>query len=111
MSNPNETEHTHPGLVIPDLKESGMDATAEDFETAVKFIKTDLEKEEEDEFRRQEAIRNIEGLYPPDSEYPNTAAIGEKLLMSIVVEEWRDLPLYTLQRFSSSCTQKDNLGY
>ena len=45
----------------------------------------------------QDAIGHIESLYPPDSQYPDTAKIGRKFMddscgNSIGYDNWRDLP-------------------
>lgn len=44
----------------------------------------------------QEAIQHIEALYPPDSEYPDTAEIGKNLMDWAVgnpvgYKNWRDM--------------------
>lgn len=41
---------------------------------------------------KDEAIRHIENLYPPDSSYPDTATIGRNDLEDALAERWRDLP-------------------
>jgi hypothetical protein len=46
------------GTLIPDLKESGRDMTAEDFETAVHFMQEQPEKKEESiDIKKFEAVR------------------------------------------------------
>lgn len=62
-------------------------------------------------FNRQKAIQNIEGLFPPDCEFPQTAAIGERLLNQAKQEaayNWRDLPDNVLARFEQLCIAEDN---
>lgn len=59
---------------------------------------------------RDEMIRTIEALYPIDSEYPETNAIGEKLLAQAKkeCENWRNLPDNILQRYMELCIDEDN---
>lgn len=58
---------------------------------------------------RTEAIKHIEMLYPPDSQYQATAAIGNRLLEQAKreVESWRTLPTEVLVRFAELCIEED----
>lgn len=63
---------------------------------------------------RQEAILHIESLYPADSEYDDTAEVGNELLRRAKREtmtSWRDLPDATLVRYAQLCIQRDNKRY
>ncbi len=44
-----------------------------------------------------EAIGEIGFLYPPDSEYPETAEIGKQDMIDALAAEWRTLPTPVLQ--------------
>lgn len=59
---------------------------------------------------RQEAIEYIEMLFPADCEYPDTAAIGQKLLQQAKEETagWRTEPTEVLVRYAELCIQKEN---
>lgn len=64
-------------------------------------------------FNREKAIRNINGLFPPDCEYTDTAAIGEQLLAQAkretgYADDWRDLPDNVLARFEQLCIAEEN---
>lgn len=41
---------------------------------------------------KQEAISQIEALWPPDSGYDDTRAIGRELLLEALCNTWRELP-------------------
>ena len=58
---------------------------------------------------REEAISDIAALFPINSEYPDTAAVGARLLIQAVQElNWRDLPDNILFRYASLCRQTEN---
>ncbi len=61
---------------------------------------------------RQEAIQHIESLYPIDSEYEDTNAIGEILLAQAKreVNNWRNLPDAILIRYAELCINEENSG-
>ncbi len=54
---------------------------------------------------REQAIANIEGLYPADSQYIQTAEIGKKLLeqAKMEVQGWRNEPTEVLIRYAQLC--------
>jgi hypothetical protein len=54
---------------------------------------------------RLEAIEIIQSLYPADSEYPSTAAVGAKLLKRAQDEvcSWRTEPTDVLIRYAQLC--------
>jgi hypothetical protein len=58
---------------------------------------------------RHHAIATIEDLYPPDSEYPDTAEIGRQLLAEAkdTMSSWRNEPLDVLQEFARLCQRED----
>lgn len=59
---------------------------------------------------RDEAIQTIEGLYPADSEYDDTAAIGEVLLRQARfgrAHDWRNEPTDILVRYAELCISKE----
>ena len=60
---------------------------------------------------REEAISNINSLYPVDSDYKDTAEVGRKLLNQAKKDtgfDWRDLPDRTLIRYAELCIHRDN---
>ncbi len=59
---------------------------------------------------RDEAIAIIEGLYPADSDYKATAAIGQGLLARAEreVNGWRDKPDTVLIRYAELCEQEED---
>lgn len=58
---------------------------------------------------RQQAISTIEALYPIDSQYEETNAIGERLLAQAKREreDWRNLPDAILFRYADLCQQEE----
>ncbi len=63
-----------------------------------------------DELNKEDFIRRIEQLYPPDSEYPEVAEIGEQLLnkaMRTTDFTWMDLPLEVLRELYCLCLDKE----
>ena len=58
---------------------------------------------------RDQAIRTIESLYPADSEYPDTAEVGERLLAQAKreVEGWRTEPDAVLVRYAELCKRAE----
>lgn len=58
---------------------------------------------------RDEAIKNIEALYPTDSQYPDTAQIGQELLSQAKreVNGWRTEPTAVLVRYAELCINKE----
>jgi len=60
---------------------------------------------------RQESISIIEGLFPPDAPYADTAEIGTGFMVSAISKnDWRDLPDAILEDMAALCVQKEN-GY
>jgi len=59
---------------------------------------------------REQAISNIESLYPIDSQYEATREMGEKLLAQAKreCEGWRNLPDAILFRYAELCMQQDD---
>jgi len=59
---------------------------------------------------RKEAIEIIEGLYPVDSDYPDTNAVGDRLLARAKreAENWRTLPDAILFRYAELCLAEEN---
>ena len=41
---------------------------------------------------KDEAISHISNLYPPDSDYSDTAEIGKSDLLDALANQWRELP-------------------
>ncbi|HDY90097.1 MAG TPA: hypothetical protein ENH82_18515 [bacterium] len=58
---------------------------------------------------REDAIQIIEGLYPTDSGYPETNAIGIELLEQAErnISDWRDLPIETLFEYARLCEVRE----
>lgn len=58
---------------------------------------------------KQNLIDNIETLFPIDSSFPDTAAVGERLLIEAVKEsDWRDLPADILALYAAKCEREEN---
>lgn len=60
---------------------------------------------------KKESIATIEGLYPIDSQYPDTNEVGRQLLLESIQEanfNWRDLPEEVLAIWSRKCVEKEN---
>ena len=57
---------------------------------------------------REEAIQQIEGLFPADAEYEDTAEIGQQLLEQAKreVSGWRTEPTEVLVRYAQLCMNK-----
>lgn len=61
--------------------------------------------------KKSEAIDIIKGLYPSDSQYPETNEVGKQLMLESMDEakfDWRDLPIHVLVRYAEKCMAKDN---
>jgi len=59
----------------------------------------------------EDAIANIELLFPPDSEYKDTREIGRSLLQEAIGNvgfTWRDYPDDVLIEFAKLCVIEDN---
>jgi hypothetical protein len=58
---------------------------------------------------KQEAIRRIEGLYPPDSDYTSTGRIGAALLEQAKrnVGSWRTEPEEVIFELLRLCEEKE----
>ena len=59
---------------------------------------------------RDEAIRHIKALYPADSEYPETAAMGERFLKQAKAEVagWETECDAVLIRYAELCLDKES---
>ncbi len=60
---------------------------------------------------REDAIREIESLYPADSEYETTALIGQSLLEQAKREKmsgWRAEPTEVLIRYAQLCQEEEH---
>lgn len=59
---------------------------------------------------RERLIQNIEGLFPPDSDFIETAKVGQRLLDQAErdVATWKTKPIEVLRRFSLLCEHEDN---
>lgn len=55
---------------------------------------------------REEAIEVIEQLYPADSAYESTAAIGQRLLIAARAMEWRNESDTVLFEYCRLCGEK-----
>ena len=58
---------------------------------------------------RENAINEIEGLFPADSGYPDTAEIGQRLLEQAKreVAGWRTEPTEVLARYAQLCISEE----
>ncbi len=58
---------------------------------------------------REEAIQEIEGLFPVDSQYEKTNEVGEKLLAQAKreINGWRTEPTGVLIRYAELCIAKE----
>ncbi len=59
---------------------------------------------------RNKAIQDIENLYPPDSDFPVTAAIGQELLEQAKRDcvSWKNEPDAVIFRLRDLCIQREN---
>ena len=58
---------------------------------------------------RQQAIADIEALFPIDSEYSSTNEMGKKLLLEAIEScNWRKLPNEILFKYAELCQQEEN---
>ncbi len=59
---------------------------------------------------REEAIQQIEGLFPADSQYKETNKMGERLLAQAKkeVEGWRNESTPVLVRYAELCIAEEN---
>lgn len=57
---------------------------------------------------RQSAVDTISGLYPPDSEYGDTRALGREDVIEALCFEWRSLPLAVLDHMAKRQHQRDH---
>ena len=56
------------------------------------------------ENNKQKTIKNIEQLFPIDSEFEATNKLGEKLLIETIKKlNWRNLPIDFLIKYSEKC--------
>jgi len=55
----------------------------------------------------QDAIDEITYLWPPDSEYPDTAATGKQDMLDAMAAEWRSLPLKVLKHMAARQRGRD----
>lgn len=56
----------------------------------------------------QELIDTISALYPVDASYPDTRAVGERLLMEAIRQsDWRDLPPDILALYAAKCEREE----
>lgn len=63
------------------------------------------------EYRKQALIDKIRQLYPPDSEFSDTAAIGEYLLkkaIRVTDFTWEDYPPQVIEELFALCIQWGN---
>lgn len=58
---------------------------------------------------REDAIDVIESLYPADSDYPDTAKVGQELLERAErdVAGWRTKPDAVLFRYAALCLERE----
>jgi len=58
---------------------------------------------------KEQAIANIEGLYPADSQYEQSREIGKKLLeqAKMEIQGWRSEPTEVLIRYAELCMEKE----
>lgn len=59
---------------------------------------------------REQAIAEIEGLFPADSQYQDTAEVGQRLLEQAKreVHGWRTEPTEVLVRYAELCMTEEN---
>ena len=67
------------------------------------------ESKKEREMDREQAIQQIEGLYPTDSQYTETNKIGERLLAQAKREVigWQNEPTEVLIRYAELCIAEE----
>lgn len=59
---------------------------------------------------RDQAIQEIQMLYPPDSDFPETAQIGQQLLEQAKCDctSWKNEPDAVIFRLRDLCIQREN---
>jgi len=59
---------------------------------------------------KEQIIQECEGLFPPDSNFPDTAEIGKRFLEQAKseIEGWRTEPKEVLFRFLQLCKDEDS---
>lgn len=58
----------------------------------------------------EKAVNNICSLYPPDSDFPATAAKGQWLLMQAIYRNWHTLPDGILLEMERLCIKAEKDG-
>jgi hypothetical protein len=58
--------------------------------------------------RRDSAIEIISALYPPDSDYTDTRALGREDVISALCECWRALPVDVLEHMARVQHRRDH---
>ena len=55
------------------------------------------------------AIQTIESLYPPDSQYEDTAEVGISFMVSSILNtgSWRELPPQVLESMAEFCIRAE----
>lgn len=53
---------------------------------------------------RETLIQHIEGLYPADSKWEDSATIGKVLLANAIADKWRELSVDMLYLYAEQCT-------
>ena len=56
---------------------------------------------------RKKYIQTISDLFPADSQYPQPASIGKKLLMRVVEKQWKSLPEPMLKEYAELCESEN----
>jgi len=60
--------------------------------------------------KKHEIINVIQNLYPTDSQFADTNAIGKQLMLEAIEEckfDWRDLPIHVLRKWAEKCEAKE----
>lgn len=60
-------------------------------------------KYDRNDTERFSLVNNIDSLFPADSDFPDTAEIGKKLLLDAIYANWHSLPLEILRDYSRNC--------
>lgn len=64
-------------------------------------------EEEVKQMNKEEIVRQIEGLFPADTVYPDTKRKGQELLMEAIFENWREFPLSVLITYKVLCEREE----
>ena len=74
----------------------------------------ELHKANAESQKRAFLVAMITNLWPADSEYEDTAEVGQEFLAQAIQEalpDWREMPLAVLEAYARKCTTREFSGY